>query len=338
MSVHIPDAASETSLEQLRLHAMREGAVAREGIRPAGAPFPIATRETGYYGVPLLKEPTWTWEVPLYFFTGGVAGASAVVAAAAQWTGADRRLVQAARWIAAAGAVASPPLLIADLGRPERFLNMLRVFKRRSPMSIGSWTLVAFSTAASAAAFAGALESRLEGRIPVRVLGDAAGTLAAATGLVMATYTGVLVGATAIPVWSENVSLLPAHFGASALGSAAALLELFGRKERALNALGFGAAAAETAAGLAIELRRSRGTDPLKRGPSGWLVRAGGILSGPIALSLRLVGSRDPSLRRAAALSALAGSLLTRFGWVMAGHASARDAKPALEPAERTQG
>src|SRR5918996_4614863 len=107
-----------------------------------------------YHGFPLLKRPVWTWEIPTYFFVGGIAGASALVGAVARRTGASDTLVRDARWIAAVGAVLSPPLLIADLGRPERFLNMLRVFKLRSPMSVGVWTLVAFSQAASAAAFA----------------------------------------------------------------------------------------------------------------------------------------------------------------------------------------
>src|ERR671936_3062745 len=123
----------ELKLVELRREAERHGAVASKGIRPAGSPFPIASPENGYYGIPLLKEPAWTWEIPLYFFVGGAAGASAVVGAIANYTGADRRLVRNARWIAAAGSVISPALLIADLGRPARFLSMMRVFKPQSP-------------------------------------------------------------------------------------------------------------------------------------------------------------------------------------------------------------
>src|SRR5262249_42330663 len=149
------------------------------------------------------------------------------------------------------------------------------------------------------------LDRRWRGSVPIRVLGDAAGTLAAATGLVMATYTGVLVGATTIPAWSENADLLPAHFGASGLASAVAILELFGRRDGGWNALGSGAALAETAAGAAIELARKRSLEPLKRGSSGWMVRAGGVLSGPVALGLRILARRNPALRRAAALSAI---------------------------------
>ena len=95
----------------------------------------MASPETGYYGIPLLKQPSWTWEIPLYFFVGGAAGAAAVVGAIADYTGADRKLVRDARWIAAAGAVISPALLISDLGRPERFLNMMRVFNAREGLT-----------------------------------------------------------------------------------------------------------------------------------------------------------------------------------------------------------
>ena len=145
----------EQRLDEIRREAERRGKLQVVGTRPAGAPFPQASPETGYYGIPLLKEPPWTWEIPLYFFVGGAAGAAAVIGAIADYTGADRELVQHARWIAAAGSVISPALLIADLGRPERFLAMLRVFKPQSPMSVGVWTLLGFSSGAAAAAFAG---------------------------------------------------------------------------------------------------------------------------------------------------------------------------------------
>jgi len=229
-----------------------------------------------YYDQPLLKAPVWTWEIPAYFFVGGAAGAAAVVAAVAQAAGASASLVRDARWIAAAGGVASPALLVSDLGRPERFLNMLRVFKVRSPMSVGAWTLVAFSNAAGATTFANAL-TRTHRPLPVRVIANASDVLAGATGLVLSTYTGVLIGATAIPVWSRNVSLLPIHFGASGLGSAVSLLELMGHRDTALNNLGIGTAAVETLIGLSIESDTDPVLDPLKEGWSGRVTRLGGV-------------------------------------------------------------
>jgi formate-dependent nitrite reductase membrane component NrfD len=277
-----------------------------------------------YYGLPTLKPPVWTWEVPAYFFVGGAAGASAVIGAAARMAGGRSELVRDARWIAAAGGALSPPLLVSDLGRPERFLNMLRVFKLQSPMSVGAWTLLAFSNAAGASAFADFVDRASGGRIPVRVLGDAAEVLAAATGLVLSTYTGVLIGATAIPAWSENVRILPVHFGASAMGAAVSLLELLGHDDPALNYIGAGAAAVETLIGSSLELSSSEALVPLKEDWTGSIVRAGGVLSGPLPLALRLLAGRSRSARKAAAISTLVGSVLTRVGWLAAGRESAR--------------
>lgn len=255
-----------------------------------------------YYDIPLLKPPVWTWEVPVYFFVGGAAGASAVIALAAQVTGADRNLVRDARRIAAAGAALSAPLLIADLGRPERFLHMLRVFKPKSPMSVGAWTLAVFGGASTGAAI-------FKGR-----LGDAAALVAAGSGLVMSTYTGVLLGATAIPVWVQHKKTLPIVFGASALASAVSLLELRGHREPALNALGFAAAAAEAA--LAQRSKR---------------IGAAELFSGIVPAVLRAASIKSKRLRRVAAGAALLGSLLTRLAWVEAGKASAKDPRQALK-------
>jgi hypothetical protein len=291
----------------------------------------------GYYGLPLLKPPVWTWEIPAYFFVGGAAGAAAVIGAVANARGGAPELVRDARWIAAAGAVLSPPLLISDLGRPERFLNMLRVFKLRSPMSVGAWTLVAFSTAAGAAAFADLAHRATGGRVPVVLIGNAAEALSAATGLVLSTYTGVLIGATAIPAWSQSVRLLPIHFGASGVGTAVSILELLGHRHRGLRALGIGAAAVETAIGLALESGSDPVLDPIRHGRSGAITRMGGLLSGPVPLLLRVFGGRSRSVRRAAALSTIAGSLLTRVGWIEAGRASASAPAKPQRPAPTPQ-
>jgi formate-dependent nitrite reductase membrane component NrfD len=282
-----------------------------------------------YYGQPFLKPPVWTWEVPIYFFVGGAAGAAAVVGAVARASGASDALVRDARWIAAIGGAASPALLASDLGRPERFLNMLRVFKVRSPMSVGAWTLVAFSNAAGATAFADLIASRNGGRLPIRIVADAAEVLSAATGLVLSTYTGVLIGATAVPVWSRNVSLLPIHFGASGLGTAVSILELMGHRHPALNTLAIGAAATETLIGFALESRNEEALTPIKQGWSGDVTRFGGVLSGPVPLALRVMAGRSMTARRIAASATVVGSLLTRVGWLAAGRVSAITASTA---------
>jgi formate-dependent nitrite reductase membrane component NrfD len=285
-----------------------------------------------YYGVPLLKPPVWTWEVPAYFFVGGAAGAAAVIAAAARLSGGRDNLVRDARWIAAVGGAIAPPLLIADLGRPQRFLNMLRVFKRRSAMSVGAWTLVAFSNAAAASAGADLLERATNGRVSVRVIGNAAEAVAATTGLVLSTYTGVLIGATAIPAWSANVKVLPIHFGASGVGASVSILELLGHRDRALNVLGAGAAAVEALIGAGLELRESEALVPLKDDWSGAVTRMGGVLSGPLPLALRVLAGRSPSARKAAAISTIMGSLMTRVGWLAAGRSSIEGSKKTTRP------
>ena len=331
------DLQREQRLTEIRRQADQQGRLQIVGARPAGAPFPQASPETGYYQIPLLKEPPWTWEIPLYFFVGGAAGAAAVIPAIADYTGADRELVRDARWIAAAGSVISPALLVSDLGRPERFLAMLRVFKPQSPMSVGVWTLVGFSTGAIATAFAGHLRHRYGPSLPLRVI-ENAGQMASLTfGLPFSNYTGVLIGATTVPVWNRNVGNLPIYFGASGVGAAVGLLELLGHhKSRALQALGLGAAIFETLEGVHIESRDHSYLDPLKRGPSGWLTRTGGALAGPIPTCLRAASlfinrKRSQSLRKYASWSSILGSLVTRIAWVYAGRVSARDAKLPLE-------
>ncbi|HWS71930.1 MAG TPA: NrfD/PsrC family molybdoenzyme membrane anchor subunit [Thermoanaerobaculia bacterium] len=319
----VPDAATEKRLDELRAEAAAHGKVEGKGIHPPGAPMPapVASPENGYYGLPLLKAPVWTWEIPTYFFVGGAAGASAVIALAAQITGADEKLVRDARWIACIGANLSAPLLIADLGRPERFLNMMRIFKPQSPMSVGAWIVALFGASSTTAVVF---------RKRVRPLGNAAAVVAALAGLGMATYTGVLLGATAIPAWSKHVKTLPIHFGASGLASACSVLQLRGHDEPALNALAFFAAAFETYTGMQIEGDPTVASEPLRTGATGITTRIGGLFSGPIPLVLRIAGAKSKRFRQAAAFSSLLGSLLTRVAWVEAGKASARDPRVPL--------
>jgi len=290
-----PDAASEARLEAIRRNATEATVEGHGG---------------SYYGLPLLKPTTWTWEVPAYFFVGGAAGAAAVIGFAGRISGADSRLVREARWIAAIGGALSAPLLIADLGRPERFLNMLRVFKPKSPMSVGAWTLVAFGASSAIATLP--MEdrrSRLSGQAGLPVLhwvSDSAGAASALTGLVMMTYTGVLLGVTVIPVWTKHAGILPIHFAASSLGSAAALLELRGHRQLAVRRIATTAAVIETVMDAAIEQPNVT-------------ARIGSAFAGPIPLALQLLFGRSRKARQAAAVSALLGSLLTRIAWVEAG-------------------
>jgi hypothetical protein len=321
----------EARLGELRERAKEFGTVQDKGIKPAGAPFPLASPETGYYGVPLLKQPQWNPAVPIYFFVGGAAGSSSVIGAIAHWTGADEKIARDARLLAAAGAILSSGLLISDLGRPSRFLAMLRMFKPQSPMSMGAWALAGFGTFSGAAAMAQILADRFDFG-PFRILGNVAEGFSALFGLPFSNYTGVLIGATVIPVWNHNVRTLPFHFGMSGLNASVSILEMMGNdSSKALNRLGILSSAAETYEGLELEMRRDPiVNEPLKRGVSGWITRMGGILSGPVPLALRVAAEfsgtdRSRRLRHIAAGSSIAGSLLTRIGWVRAGHVSAKD-------------
>ncbi|HEU4416955.1 MAG TPA: NrfD/PsrC family molybdoenzyme membrane anchor subunit [Candidatus Angelobacter sp.] len=332
-----PDSASETRLLEIRREAKRLGRIEEKGIRPLGAPFPVASPETGYYGIHLLKEPQWSAEIPLYFFTGGAAGSAAVIAAMADWIGKDPDLARRARWIAFGGALASSALLIRDLGKPERFLNMLRVFKVQSPMSVGAWTLAAFGGSSAASLFARAAERRLGNRFGVHVIGNLGQAFSALLGLPLHNYTGVLIGATTIPVWNKNIQTLPIHFGASGVQAGVSMLELMGHQDsRALNLLGIGSALWETWEGIHLETRADVELAPLKKGFSGAVTRTGGLMSGPAALVLRVLaaatrGSKSQKFRNAAAACGVIGSLLTRYGWIEAGHSSARDWRLPLE-------
>ncbi len=318
------DRAFEARLEALREEAGRTGTVRDRGIAIAGGPIPpAATAPVAYYGQPIVKPPVWTWQIGLYFFVGGTAGMSGVLALAGLLTHQPLDFVRAALAIAFAGALISPALLIADLGRPARFLNMLRVFKWRSAMSMGVWTLVAFSGFATAALLlmvalplltrAGAEPTPLRPVVFLVVAGTAA------FGAVLATYTGVLLGATAVPVWSSHHRLLPFHFGAG-------LLELLGFHIGALQGIGLTVSAVETGVAAWLELTRGDAeARALTRGESGLLMRLAGICTGPATLGLRAVGWTE-----VAAVCFLLGAVLSRYGWLHAGRASARDPEETL--------
>ena len=312
---------NEQRLNQLREEAWEKGVVAGHGVDVVDGPIP---RKPGYYGEPVIKPPVWSWEIPVYFFIGGLSGMAAMIALVGLiFHRSD--LARTAMWLAAIGAILSPILLTMDLGRPRLFLNMLRVFKYKSPMSVGAWIISVFGMCAipglivlelhARHVFGDGIDQFLEILSVLLVVGSAF------WGILLATYTGVLLGATAIPAWFLHRVLLPIHFGVAGLGSAAALLELFGYRIASLGALGFLAAAIQTALWIWLEIDKHGAADrALHEGSLGWLIRAGEILTGPLALFLRLT-----HLVPLAAISFLLGALVSRFGWVEAGKVSARD-------------
>jgi hypothetical protein len=313
---------SEKRLEELREQAWKDGVVPDKGVDVAGGPIP---RKPGYYGQAVVKPPVWTWEVPLYFFMGGLAGMSAVIASGAiVFYQVD--LARTAMWVAAvAGAILSPVLLILDLGRPRLFLNMLRVFKHRSAMSMGAWILSLFGACAvpglialelhALRTFPGTLDQFLRLAAGIFIFG------AAIFGTLLATYTGVLIGATAIPAWFLHRTLLPIHFGTAGLGSAAAVLELLGHRIPALNFLGFYAAGVESVLLIWLSFDKHGKADrAIHEHGSGWLIRIGEVLNGPLAIVLRLFGQVP-----FAAISFLIGALVSRVGWIAVGKVSGSD-------------
>ncbi|WP_326822252.1 NrfD/PsrC family molybdoenzyme membrane anchor subunit [Streptosporangium sp. NBC_01756] len=283
-----------------------------------------------YYGQPVIKAPVWHEpHMPVYLYLGGLSGAASVMGAMAGLTGYDR-LALTARVTAALGAAAGAGFLVAELGRPERFLNMLRIFKPSSPMSMGSWTLAAHSTLTAAAA-ASALATVL------RPAGDAAILVAGlTTGPVMATYTAVLLADTAVPAWHDAHRELPFMFAGSALASAGAAGMLATPRAqagpaRAVAALG---AVAETVAGIVMERRLGLVGEPYRQGRGGRLMRTARALTVSGGL-LTAVAGRSRALTALSGLALTAGSLYLRFGALEAGKASAADPKYTVVPQRR---
>jgi hypothetical protein len=282
---------------------------------------------TSYYGRPVLKEPTWhAVDIAGYIFAGGLAGASSILAAGAQHTGRPR-LERAAKLTALTAVSASVVALVHDLGRPERFLNMLRVAKPTSPMSVGSWLLSVYGPLAGASA-----ASNVLGILPGA--GRAAGLGAALTGAGVATYTAVLVGDTAVPTWHDAHEVLPFVFAGSAAASAGGLACALAPTAEAGPArrMAIGGAALETAMSLAMERSGKLSAETLHRGRAGTLMRLSKAFTAGGALGLALGGrsSRAVSVLSGAALAA--GSALLRFGVFEAGRASTRDPKYVVVP------
>ena len=274
---------------------------------------------------PVLQPPVWTWEVPLYFWTGGIAAGSSFVALACDLAG-DERSARIARKVALAALIPSPPLLISDLGRPSRFYNMLRVFKPRSAMSMGAWALTSFGALGTAAVAADELgRPRL-----ARPLGAAT----AVVGGYLGSYGGVLLSVTAVPLWAKARLLLGPIFVATATGTGASATRLVlvamglppGHPTReALGRVETAAMVTELTLSWVNEKRLGPTTDPMEEGTPGRLfdIAKWSILGG---LSLRLVRRRlGARAHHLASLLYLGGGLAFRYAWVEAGKESAKD-------------
>jgi polysulfide reductase-like protein len=274
-----------------------------------------------YYGKPIIKPPVWTWEIPTYFFFGGMAGAAAPLAVLSELRG-DHALARRAWLVAVAGVAASPPLLISDLGRPERFHHMLRVVKPTSPMNIGSWILSAMGTAVAL----GAARS-VVGWFPR--LGRV-GAGAAALGPALSTYTAVLVADTSVPAWHEARRELPWVFAAGSAMSAGAAVALLGGGAPARR-LAIAGATGELVATTLMERRLGFVGEPYREGEAGRFAQASKALTFLGATVMARAGRRRAGAVAGGAL-VLAGAFATRWSVYKAGFQSARDPRYTVRP------
>jgi Polysulphide reductase, NrfD len=319
---------NSSSVTKEGLQDTRPGRDAPPGTkRPARKRRAAAEGGDSYYGLPVLNKPVWeAREIAGYFFLGGLAGASSVVALSADLTGRPE-LSRGAKTGAAISVGLSLAALVTDLGRPARFANMLRVVKPTSPMNIGSWLLSAYGPAAMTAA-----GCSLTGWFPRT--GRAATVAAAVLGPAIASYTGVLISDTAVPAWHDAHRVMPFLFTASAATAAAGLgLACAGPGEAGpMSRLAVTGAVGDLIADRMLE--RELESVVYKAYDSSTLLKASKVLSAAGAAGA-VAGSRSRALRIASGLALLAASACTRFGVFRAGIASAQDPQATVEPQRR---
>jgi formate-dependent nitrite reductase membrane component NrfD len=282
--------------------------------------------EPTYYDKPAIKQPVWIWAIPTYFYVGGVAGAAMVMGMAAQVFGGKqmRAFDERCRWVGAIGGGIGSGLLIHDLGRKGRFLFMLRVFRPTSPMSMGSWVLAAATPLSAGSAMLTFSKGFM------RRVGHAAGIGAGFLGLPLATYTGVLISNTAVPLWQQARRSLPVLFGASSVASMGALFELMNldqRERRIMDQFALAGRMAELGAAILLEQEMAgadRVSKPLREGVSGTLWTAAKALTAA-SLVISLLPGKWRGRRLLAGSLGTLGGICLRFAVFHAGRASASD-------------
>jgi Polysulphide reductase, NrfD len=281
---------------------------------------------TSYYGKPVLNRPVWqATDIAGYLFVGGLAGSSSLLAAGAQLTGRPA-LARAGKITAAGGAMTAAVLLVHDLGRPARFVNMLRVFKPTSPMSVGSWLLAGYGPAAAVAAL-----SAVTGRLPR--LGALATATAALIGPAVTTYTAVLISDTAVPAWHGGHREMPYLFAGSGANAAGGLGLLAApvTQNAPARRLALAGGLVELAATRLMEHRLGPVAEPYRTGTAGRLVHAAEALT-IAGLAGAVLGRRSRPICAVAGAALLSASALMRFGVFKAGIASADDPRYTVGP------
>lgn len=293
---------------------------------------------TSYYGRQIVKPAPWEADIPAYLFSGGLAAGSSLLAAGADLSGLPA-LRRATRFSAVAALGFSMVALVHDLGRPARFLNMLRTVKLTSPMSVGTWILTLYSPFAGLAAAAEVVDMlpsrRTRGRAfrLVSALGRPAGLMAGLTAPPVAAYTAVLLADTATPSWHESYRELPFVFTSSAAAASGGWGMISTPVAQAGPARRYAAGAAVLELVMEHRMERSMGitAEPLHTGRPGTLMQAAKTLTVAGAAGTLLARrSRTAAVLSGAAL--MAGSVCTRFGVFYAGVASAKDPRYTVVP------
>jgi formate-dependent nitrite reductase membrane component NrfD len=304
-----------------------------------------------YYGIPPIKEHTWTWEVPVYFWLGGLGAGAHLISTVAQLLGwKDKAFFRATRYTVLVTMILSPILLIMDLGRPERFYNMLRIVKLRSPMSTGSWALTIFGVLSGIIAVAQAARDGLLGRdnnlvrlvktfIPDRLLS----VVALPVGLYVGLYSGILLSATSVPMWARNFLLMGPTFLSSGLSTGLSAISFilhlgdWGQK-KTLEALRRTERVALVLEGvlLAASLARmGRWGKPLYSKKLAPLFLGGTLLGGILAPFALLFGRETRGKSLLSSVLVLLGGLALRFAMIEGGRLSARDPQATFTFAKR---
>jgi formate-dependent nitrite reductase membrane component NrfD len=296
--------------------------------------------DKGYYGIPPIKHAHWTWQIPIYFWIGGIGAGVHLFSTIAELLGhEDRALIRSSRYIVLLTMILSPVLLIWDLGRPERFYNMLRILKLRSPMSTQSWSVFAFGNLSGLIAARQAAEDGLLGddnflvRLVKLIPARALSILAVPVGLNVGSNTGNLISATSVPLWARNWLFMGPTFLASGLSTALSWLSLvlhltrsgeektlrtLHRAEKATIVIEAGLIAASLA-------RMSRWSKPLFSREVAPLFVGGTLIGGIVAPMALLFGKESRSKSMLASVLALAGGLAFRFAIIKGGRISADD-------------
>ena len=296
----------------------------------------------------LLKSAEWPLLIDVYFFLGGIAGGAFVIATIAHLLGPDRyrSVVRTGYYVALLAVIPAPILLIVDLGLPTRFLHMMMVpkpstaigqgamtlgpfhLKPLSPMSMGAWALLVFSACAFIAALDVLLEHRGGRGFPgLRTL---VGIVGSVFGFFLAAYPGVLLGATAQPLFISG-HWLGALFVAVGASTGAAMIALVlaasgGDRRDALAALMRAVAVALVVQAVALVLfivtvwmsgstGVTRALTPLLSGEQSLAFWLGAVMVGLVVpLALHFAGG----MRRASAgVAALVSVLVLVGGFVI---------------------